>query len=204
MNIMDLLKSGQRASIFFQKEDNIVEISCYIDKIYDDRLVLELPQYFMRYIEFLSVGKALTVKIFSKIGTIDFNTVIITSPLEDEFSIELDYNAIKLTPNSEIPSIEALETIIIKIDDENTLKERTFQLSTSFIKFYSDKQLKVGSSYPCELIFSDNYGKIEFTVTLTEVDPVYDNEYTAVCSKMTEEDRQKLLYYMYLYSNNMD
>ena len=29
---MDLIKSGQRAIIFFQKEENIVEISCIIDR----------------------------------------------------------------------------------------------------------------------------------------------------------------------------
>ena len=123
---MDLIKSGQRASIYFQKDESLVEISCLIDKIFDDRIVLELPQYFMRYIEFLGVGKYLTVKIFSKLGTIDFNTIVITSPLEEEFSIEFDPNAVKLTPNSEIPSIGAIENFYIHISDEETLHEKTF------------------------------------------------------------------------------
>ncbi len=201
---MDLIKSGQRASIFFQKEENIVEISCIIDKIYDDRIVLELPQYFMRYIEFLNVGKRLTVKIFSKLGTIDFNTIVISSPLEDEFSIELDPNALKLTPNSEIPSIDAIEKFNIYIYEHEVLNERTFQISTSYIKFYCDNLLEVGSLYKCELILPEDYGKIELEIIISEIDPVYDNEYTAKYSRMTEEDRQNLLYYMYVYSNNID
>ena len=45
-----------------------------------------------------------------------------------------------------------------------------------------------------------DYGTIKFKVTVTDVDPVYDNEYTGVYSNMTEDDRQALLYYMYLYS----
>ena len=85
---MDLLKIGQKLGIYFQKEKNLVEIECTIASIFDDRLVIELPQYFMRYIEFLEEGKPLTVKVFSKVGTVDFNTVIISSPLEEEFAVE--------------------------------------------------------------------------------------------------------------------
>ena len=201
---MDLIKSGQKISIYFQKGENLVEISCLITKAYEDRIVVELPQYFMRYIEFLNVGQRLTVKVFSKIGTVDFNTIIISSPLEDDFMIEYDRNAIKLTPTSEIPSVEAIESLNIKLPDSNILKEKTFVLSTEYIKFYSDYSFKVNDTFEGELILPKNYGIINFTGTVSEVDPVYDNEFTASYSNMIEEDRQALLYYMYLYSNNSD
>ncbi len=201
---MDLIKSGQKISIYFQKGENLVEISCLITKAYEDRIVVELPQYFMRYIEFLNVGQRLTVKVFSKIGTVDFNTIIISSPLEDDFMIEYDRNAIKLTPTSEIPSVEAIESLNIKLPDSNILREKTFVLSTEYIKFYSDYSFKVNDTFEGELILPKNYGIINFTGTVTEVDPVYDNEFTASYSNMIEEDRQALLYYMYLYSNNSD
>ena len=198
------IKSGQKISIYFQKGENLVEISCLITKAYEDRIVVELPQYFMRYIEFLNVGQRLTVKVFSKIGTVDFNTIIISSPLEDDFMIEYDRNAIKLTPTSEIPSVEAIESLNIKLPDSNILREKTFVLSTEYIKSYSDYSFKVNDTFEGELILPKNYGIINFTGTVTEVDPVYDNEFTASYSNMIEEDRQALLYYMYLYSNNSD
>lgn len=201
---MDLIKSGQKISIYFQKGENLVEISCLITRAFEDRIVVELPQYFMRYIEFLNVGQRLTVKVFSKIGTVDFNTIIISSPLEDDFMIEYDRNAIKLTPTSEIPSVEAIESLNIKLPDSNILKEKTFVLSTEYIKFYSDYSFKVNDTFEGELILPKNYGIINFTGTVSEVDPVYDNEFTASYSNMIEEDRQALLYYMYLYSNNSD
>ena len=105
---MELLKPGQKLSISFQKEDKLVEIMCVISEVFEDRLVIELPQYFMRYIEYLDVGCKLTVKVFSKIGTVDFNTIVISSPLEDDFSVELDYNAMKLTPSEEMPVVNGL------------------------------------------------------------------------------------------------
>ena len=111
---MDLLNSGQKLSISIQKAESIVEICCTITNILEDRLVVELPPYFMRYIEFLDVGCPLTVKVFSKMGTIDFNTVVINSPFEDEFALELDYNAMRFTPNEEIPVITEIALAKLK------------------------------------------------------------------------------------------
>ena len=119
---MDLFTKGQKITLFFQKASNMVEIACEIEKVYDDRLVLALPQYFMRYIEFLQTNKKITAKAFSKFGTLDFNSVVITSPLEDNFCIELDYNSVKLTPGEDIPYIRAIE---------NTNRRTTRSQSTS-------------------------------------------------------------------------
>ena len=199
---MELLKVGQKISISFIKGENLVEITCIITGIYEDRLVLELPKYFMRYIEYLDVGCKLTVKVFSKLGTVDFNTIVISSPLEDEFSIELDYNAMKLTPNEELPVVNAVEVLSIKLNDENVFKVNTFEISTEYLKFYSDHEFKLNDTFDCELILPKNYGIIRFRGTIIYIDPVYDNEFKISYSNMAEDDRQNLLYYMYLYSNN--
>lgn len=198
---MELLKSGQKLSIFFQKENKLVEIACTISDVEEDRLLIDLPPYFMRYIEFLEVGNTLTVKVFSKVGTLDFNTIVISSPLEDDFSVELDYNAIKLTPNEEIPVINAVETLNISRDDK-VFSVNTFEISTEFLKFYCDCEFQLEDIFECELILPKNYGIIRFRGTVIYVDPVYDNEYKVSYSCMSEEDRLALLYYMYLYSNN--
>ena len=198
---MDLIKAGQKLNISFIKEEKLVEITAHVTKVLDDRMAVELPQYFMRYIEYLDVGKNLTVKVFSKIGTIDFNTVIISSPLEDDFWLELDLNSIKLTPNEEIAVIDAVEKMSIKRNNE-TVRVETFQISTNFIKFYSDTAFKIEDKVECDLNLSDKCGIINFTGIVSDIDPVYDNEFTVTFSTMTEDNRQNLLYFLYLYSNN--
>lgn len=200
---MDLLKSGQKLSISFQKGESLVEMSCVITDVLEDRIIVELPPYFMRYIEYLEVGKPLTVKVFSKLGTVDFNTVVITSPMEDDFSVELDYNAMRLTPSEELPVIKAIELLQIK-KGEDIISVKTFEISTEHIKFYSEPTFVMDESFACELILPKDYGTISFKATITDVDPLYDNEYTIQVFGMSEEDRQTLLYYMYLYSNNSD
>ena len=200
---MELIKVGQKLNISFPKEDKIVEITATISGIYDDRLVIELPQYFMRYIEYLEVGELLTIKVFSKIGTVDFNTIVISSPLEDEFSVELDYNAMKLTPTEEIPMVEAVEVMNV-IFGEQVFRVNTFEIATKYVKFYSDYSFEVGDEIECGLILPEKCGIIKFKGQISFVDPVYDNEFTVSYTMMTEEDRQTLLYYIYLYSNDVD
>ncbi len=200
---MDLIKPGQKLSLFFPKSDKLVEIVCVILQVLSDRLIVELPQYFMRYIEFLEVGCPLTVKVFSKLGTVDFNTVVITSPLEDNFTMELDYNAMKLTPGEELPVINAVEDLNI-LQNDTVLNVKTFEISTESLKFYSDKKFALGDFFDCELILPKNYGIIKFRATVINVDPVYDNEFQVSYSLMNEDDRQSLLYYMYVYSNSSE
>ena len=198
---MDLFTEGQKLTLNFQKGSSLIEMACSVEKIYDDRLELVLPQYFMRYIEFLQTGNELTAKAFSKLGTIDFNTIIITSPLEETFSIELDYNSIRLTPGNEQPYIKAIENLEI-ITLEKHLKVKTFEISTEYVKFTSDYKFSVEDSIEGSLNLPKSYGTIKFIATITEIDPIYDNEFVATFSTMTEKDRQDLLYYMYMYTKD--
>ncbi len=200
---MDLLSEGQKLNLYIQKSDSIVEMVCSIEHVFDDRLEVALPQYFMRYIEYLQTGCRLTAKAFSKLGTIDFNTVVISSPLEDNFAIELDYNAMKLTPSSEIPVVDAIEIMQIN-QPEGVQQFKTFEISTSYVKFYSDKKFKLSDIIEGSLILPKDYGIIKFKAVISEIDAVFDNEFTAKFMIMSENDRQNLLYYMYIYSTNAD
>ena len=139
---MELIHSGQKISINIQKNDRIVEIIGTINEVMDDRLVVDLPQYFMRYIEYLEVGKPLTVKIFSKMGTIDFNTVVIFSPLEAAFTIELDYNALRLTPDEQVPAIEAMETLKVTRANNSVLTLKTTNISIEKIVCLSSEPME--------------------------------------------------------------
>jgi len=198
---MDLLQSGQKISINIYKQDKLVEMLGKINDVQDDRLDIELPPYFMRYVECLDVGKHLTVKVFSKFGTIDFNTVVITSPLEDSFSIELDYNAVKFIPGEDLPVIEAIEKLNI-IRNNEIIQAKTLELATESIKIYCDTSLEVDENFDCELLLPEDYGIIKFKATVTFKDTIYDNEYKISYYSMNENDRQSLLYYMYVYIKN--
>ena len=195
---MDLLQQGQKSSLNIEKQDTLVEIIGTIADVFDDRLIVELPPYFMRYIEYLDVGCILTAKIFSKMGTIDFNSIVISSPLEEgHLEMELDVNALKFTPSSDIPVIDSIENIKI-FRKGNSFNTQTFEISTEYVKFYSDDELVIDESFECEIYLPEDYGTIKFKATVSEHDIIYDKEYTATIFSMNEQDREALLYYMYI------
>jgi len=198
---MDLLNIGQKVTLSFVKENKIVEVISVISDIYSDRMTVDLPTYFMRYIQYLSVGSRLTAKVFSKIGTLNFNSIILKSPLEGDFTIELDRNSIKIEPADEIPPINAIETLYIKKSgEEDELVCNTFEISMNGVKFNSNTELKVNSEVACRLDLPENIGIISFTALIKERSLLYDSEYTAIYMTVTEEVRENLLYYMYMYS----
>lgn len=201
---MNLLSKEQKIALIFQKGGNLIEIICTIEKIYDDRLELALPQYFMRYIDSLQVNSIVTAKVFTKLGTIDFNSVIIKSPLEDEFVIEFDYNAIKLTAGENIPVVAAVEPILIQKSNDN-ISTKTLHLSTEYIKFTSKKyKFSINDVIDVTLNLPEDYGIIKFKAIISEIDDVFDDEYKATFSTITEIDKQNLLYYMYMYSKDTE
>ena len=199
---MDLLTKGQKLTLFFLKENNMVEMNCAVESVKDDRIELNLPPYFMRYIDFLQVGSKMTAKVFSKFGTIDFNTIIINSPLEDSFTIEFDYNSVRLTSGNKMPVINAIE--IVEVYKENVKQYKTFEITTDYFKFSSDEKFNVEEEFEGCIILPKDYGIIKFKAVITEIDPIYANEYTALFTTMEETARQNLLYYMYVYSNDTD
>ena len=203
MSIMDLFNEGQKLALLFIKDSNLVEMTCTIEKVLDDRLHLALPQYFMRYIEFLQVGTQLTAKAFSKLGTVDFNTMIINSPLEDTFTIELDYNAVRLNSGSDVPTIKAVDFLEIHLGND-LIKVKTFEISIDFVRFVSNRDFLVGDKFNGILILPKNYGRIKFVGEIVEIDPIYTTEYTANYITITEQAKQELLYYMYMYAKDID
>lgn len=198
---MELFNEGQKIALLFNKNNNIVEMVCSIEEVFYDRLNLVLPQYFMRYIEYLQVGAELTAKVFSKLGTIDFNTIIINSPLDETFTIELDYNAINLTSGEDVPTIKSVDLLEITVNDE-FIKVKTFELSTEFVRFISNRDFSIGDNIEGVLILPKNYGKIDFIAEISEIDPIYTNEFTATFTTITEQAKQDLLYYMYMYTKD--
>jgi len=109
----------------------------------------------------------------------------------------------KLNTGAEVSKISAVEKLELKKKDD-VLTFKTIEISTSYIKFYADKKLNLEEFYDCNLFLPKGYGIINFKGVISEVDSVYDNEYTLRYSMLDEESVQKILYYMYMYTKDLD
>lgn len=194
---MELMNVGQNVALFLKKDLSFVEILCKIEQVFEDRLVLALPKYFMRYIELLQVGCKLTAKVISPFGTLDFNSVVISSPLEENFSIEFDKNAYNLSPNGEKQSLQVFDDIEIKYSGK-TLHLKTLEISPTEIIFSSKEKFKVDDIIEASIYLPNNYGIIKFKGIISDFDKSYPDEYTAKYISMDEQNRKLLLYYIYM------
>ena len=79
--------------------------------------------------------------------------------MEDVFSVELDYNAMKLTASEDVPVIKAIEVLNLqKKDDETVVNATTIEISTEYLKFYSESEFHESDILSCRLIFPKDYG----------------------------------------------
>ncbi len=194
---MNLVREGQKLNLIFNKEDKTVEITCVIASVEFDRLIVELPKSFMRYIEFLATGCEVSVRVFSTAGILAFNSIIINGGLEDFFSIEYDENAVQMEPYTESPSVEEILELIIKDKSGKVYQAKTIEIGTKGLKFVCESKLELETIYDFTLLTNEEFGNIEFTGLINSYDEVFPEEYVMSYTKISGVDRQNILRFIY-------
>lgn len=195
---MNLVREGQKLNLIFNKGEKTVEITCVVSEVFYDRIVVDLPKSFMRYIEHLTSGCEVSVRVFSTAGLIAFNSVIINGGLEEQFTIEYDEDFVSMEHYSESPSVE--EIVEMSIKEQNTpnlIFAKTIEIGTKGMKFVSSSKLEVGSVYDFEINIGEEFGTIEFSGLINSNDEVFPEEYEMSYTKISGEDRQNILRFIY-------
>lgn len=195
---MNLVREGQKLNLIFNKGEKTVEITCVVSEVFYDRIVVDLPKSFMRYIEHLTSGCEVSVRVFSTAGLIAFNSVIINGGLEEQFTIEYDEDFVSMEHYSESPSVE--EIVEMSIKEQNTpnlIFAKTIEIGTKGMKFVSSSKLEIGSVYDFEINIGEEFGTIEFSGLINSNDEVFPEEYEMSYTKISGEDRQNILRFIY-------
>ncbi|MBR1908203.1 PilZ domain-containing protein [bacterium] len=79
---------NQQISILLNTPDGEKIISSYIREVYSDRLVLNQPQNWEENLSFLEEGEEIRTKIFTRSGVLLYTSVVLNSPVDDNFTIE--------------------------------------------------------------------------------------------------------------------
>ena len=195
---MNLVREGQKLNLIFNKDDRLVEITCSVSAVEFDRLIVELPKSFMRYINYLSTGCTVSVRVFSSVGLLAFNSIIINGGLEDIFSIEYDENLVRLEPYMEsTPLEEILEMSIKDVKKATVYSAKTIEIGAKGIKFICEKNLEQNTIYDFVLMAGEEFGNIEFSGLINSRDEVFPDEYMMSYTKISANDRQNILRFIY-------
>ena len=192
---MGLFQENQKAKIIFEANDKIVEIDCYIEKIYYDRLKLELPKAASRYTPYLKTGKYLTINVFSRIGVLIQDSIVLTSPLEREFTVEYDKDAIRIENRRRIKRYSANCDLVIFRPLLGNIDTKIIDISTSGLRYYSDVPLEAGSEYDFKLILRPTEAKILFKGKILDNKGLPAGVYRMFINKISYKEKQMLLVY---------
>jgi len=192
---MKELRIGQKTRIKFYvaEEGKLIEIDCIIREIEYDRLLLIFPHNKMNYAKYLKEGNEVEVNIYTPNGIKILQSMIINSPLDDDFVIEYDEDAqdlqsIQRREYVRIPM--SLDIVILKAGSE--LPTKTVDIGGGGIKFAAKDEFLLGdivnfrlNSSPGEFI--DGKGRI------INVQKFKNNSlYVMYFVDMTEWERDKI------------
>lgn len=192
---MGLFQENQKAKIIFEADNKIVEMDCYIEKIYYDRIRLGLPKAASRYTQYLKTGNKIKLNVFSHAGVLVQDSIILTSPMEKEFTIEYDIDEIHIDNRRRIKRYSANCDLIIFRPLLGNIETNTIDISTRGLKYYSDIPLEAGSVYDCKLLLKPTTKKILFKGKIKDNKGLPAGVYRMVIEKIAYKDKQILLDY---------
>lgn len=189
---MALFQENQKAKIIFEADNKIVEMDCYIEKIYYDRLILGLPKAADRYTPYLKAGNSIVVNVFSHAGVLVQDSVILTSPLEKSFTIEYDADSIRIENRRRTKRYSANCDLIIFRPLLGNIETQLIDISTRGLRYYSDVPVEAGSEYDCKVVLKPTSNSILFKGKILDNKGLPAGVYRMVISKIAYKDKQIL------------
>lgn len=192
---MGLFQENQKAKITFVSDDKIVEMDCYIAKIYYDRLKIELPNMAERYFQDLKAGTSIKLNIFSQVGIINQESVVLSSPQEVDFMIEYDPDAIEVVNRRQGKRYSANCNLIIFRPLLGDIETQLIDISTRGLRYYSDIPLETGFEYDCKVFLTPTENQILFRGKVLDNKGLPAGVFRMMIDRISYKDKQTLLNY---------
>lgn len=162
------LKSDQAVRLNFGTPSfNEVSITCRVNWAEHDRACLEFPDSGDKYLKDLPEGKEIGVVVYTNSGIFVFDSIVINSPLEEEFIIEFPQEQKKIQRREYMRAAVNLQLILAKGGTE--LETRTINVGGGGIRFIAKDKLSVNEKWNFSLLLPGETvikgtGKILYTL----------------------------------------
>lgn len=189
---MDDLLKNQKVKIFFEVDNERKEVECSVKEVFKDRMVLTTPKEVMQHVKYLGEGAEVFIKIFTLVGVQMMDSVVLNSPLEYEFIVEYDEDAV-LIQRREYQRFVIETPLTVEYNGEEVVAEtKSINISGGGVKFYCEKKLE--GNYPTSgtLHFS-GHENISFEGDILEKEDSEEDVYVIMFTSITEADRDKLI-----------
>ena len=192
---MGLFRENQKAKIIFEAGDKIIEMDCYILEVKYDRLMLKLPRAAARYIDWLKTGVEVKVQVYSQIGVLEQDSLILSSLDESNLIVEYDADSITLRNRRRNKRHSTDCDLIIFRPLLGNIETHLIDLSINGLRYYSDIPLEAGSEYDCKILLKGTKFKILFKGKVFDNRGLPAGVYRMFINKIAYKDKQILLDY---------
>ncbi len=162
------LYNTQKVKLTFNTASvNDVSISCDIKSFDNDRIYLEFPEENKNFIKDFPEGKEIGVLIYTNSGIFIFDSIVINSPLEQDFVIELPDEKKKIQRREYLRAPMKLKLNLNK-DDVN-YEVQTINIGGGGIRFVAQEQFNINDLWGFSFVLPQGdeikgVGKILYTI----------------------------------------
>ena len=161
------LENGQIVKLNFNiPSKNDINITCTVKGFENDRINLIFPKERNEFLKDLPEGKEIEAIVYTNSGIFVFDSIIINSPLEHDFVIELPEEKQKIQRREYIRTPINLKLALSR--DDIQYETKTINVGGGGIRFISQEKLNVNSLWRLSLLLPDGkalkgLGKILYT-----------------------------------------
>lgn len=162
------LKTDQAVRLNFSTPSfNEVSLTCRIKWTEHDRICLDFPSTGKKFLKELPEGKEIGVVVYTASGIFVFDSIVINSPLEEEFVIEFPQEKKKIQRREYLRAAVNLQLFLMK--DCIEYETRTINIGGGGIRFVVKDRLSVNERWNFSLLLPGEKvikgsGKILYTL----------------------------------------
>lgn len=188
---MDIIRENQLVKLFFKDaEGSEKELNCSIKRIYKDRISLVPPEETIDYVDSLQEGDDVSVKIFTPAGIKAYDAIVLNSPLENDFVIEFVENYIEIQRRKYL-RMDYEAKVLVQVGFTKVVTQ-TIDIGGGGIRFASETPFEPNQTVICHLFLPD-VPTIQAQGIIIKEKHLKENEYVIFFTKITENDRTKIL-----------
>lgn len=188
-----MIKNGRLTKLKLKLEDNTIqEWECVTKQVESDRLYLNVPKENPDFVRHFKEGKEIDVFVYSPEGIATFNSIIIDSSPESDFSIEYcgEYSVIE---RRRFPRAYFETKLILERLTCQQLVATTVDIGGNSLKFTYETPFRTNEWVNTRLYIPQLPAPIRTAGTIIKKNHLGEKEYILLFNNINEEARQTIL-----------
>lgn len=152
---MKEFEAGQKLTLRFKTYSfQTITISCTVKWSEKDRIALVYPEKYLNVAKNLHVGKDLEVVVYTNSGIYVFDSIVMHSPLEHDFVIEIPDEKKRMQRRDYVRAHFGFEFLLSK--GNLKIKTKTINIGGGGIRFKVNEELRTNDIWDFTLYLADN------------------------------------------------